>query len=119
MNHNDKLTLIFMDAENDNQRAADLSNMLKNYKTKPENDGPADYLRYNQTPPTIQWVIKHSGGLIKDGRQASYVLLGFAAAAAVIAFYLLFGGSFGASEDKAARDQMLKIHPELMVDFKR
>lgn len=40
----------------------------------------------------IQWVIKYSGGLVKDKIQAKYVLLGFVLVAIVISLILLFGG---------------------------
>ncbi|MBU6431372.1 MAG: hypothetical protein KGJ58_00230 [Patescibacteria group bacterium] len=36
--------------------------------------------------------IDHSGGLIKDAKQASYVLLGFALAAVIVSLVLSFGG---------------------------
>lgn len=44
------------------------------------------------TPKIIQWVIKHSGGLIKNEKQASYILVGFAAIAIIVALFLLSGG---------------------------
>jgi len=48
---------------------------------------------YPETPKIIQWVIKYSGGYIKDEKQANYVLLGFVAVAIVVALFLIFGGS--------------------------
>ncbi|MBU6431116.1 MAG: hypothetical protein KGJ58_03235 [Patescibacteria group bacterium] len=74
--------------------------------------GQSSQVYYSKTPKMNQWIINHSGGLVKDEKTASFVLLGVAAVAAVIAFYLSFGGGLGASDNKA-RDQMLKIHPEL------
>jgi hypothetical protein len=44
------------------------------------------------TPKLIQLVIKYSGGLIKDDKQASYVLIGFVLVAIVFSFLLIFGG---------------------------
>ena len=44
------------------------------------------------TPKMIQWVIKYSGGLIKDEKQAYYVLIGFVAVAIVIVSLVIFGG---------------------------
>lgn len=44
------------------------------------------------TSKVIQWVIKYSGGLVKDEKQASYVLIGFVVVAIVIVLFLLFGG---------------------------
>ncbi len=45
-----------------------------------------------QTPKIIRWVIKYSGGLIKDEKQANYVFIGFFALAIVISLFLVFGG---------------------------
>jgi len=48
--------------------------------------------RYKAEPPkVVQWVMKYSGGLVKDARQASYVLLGLAAVAIIISLLLMFG----------------------------
>ncbi len=48
------------------------------------------------TPKIIQWTIKYSGGLVKDEKQASYVLIGFVAVAVIIALVLIF--SFGGEQ---------------------
>ncbi|MBI3305546.1 hypothetical protein HYZ82_00210 [Candidatus Nomurabacteria bacterium] len=44
------------------------------------------------TPKITEWVIKYSGGAIKDEKQANYVLIGFAAAAIIISLFLFFLG---------------------------
>ncbi|MBU6431576.1 MAG: hypothetical protein KGJ58_04585, partial [Patescibacteria group bacterium] len=44
------------------------------------------------TPKIIQWVIKYSGGYVKDKKQASFVLLGFAVVAIIVSLFLIFGG---------------------------
>lgn len=44
------------------------------------------------TPKIVEWVIKYSGGYVKDEKQASYVLVGFAALAIIISLFLFFGG---------------------------
>ncbi len=44
------------------------------------------------TPKIVQWVIKYSGGTIKDERQANYVLIGFVVLAIIISLFLLFSG---------------------------
>jgi len=43
-------------------------------------------------PKMIQWVVKYSGGYIKDQKQASYVLIGFAALAVAISLFLVSSG---------------------------
>ena len=44
------------------------------------------------TPKIVQWVIKYSGGTVKDERQANYVLIGFVALAIIITLFMLFSG---------------------------
>ena len=53
------------------------------------------YYREPQSPKVIQWVMKYSGGLIKDEKQANYVLIGFAVLAIIISFSLFLGGDGG------------------------
>ncbi len=53
-----------------------------------------------QKPKMIQWVINHSGGLVKDEKQAQYVLITFVIVATTISFFQLFG-SDGSGEIKA------------------
>ena len=45
------------------------------------------------TPKITEWVMKHSGGMIKDAKQANYVLITFAVVAIVISLFLFFGGT--------------------------
>lgn len=47
---------------------------------------------YPGTPKIIRWTIKYSGGLVKNEKQASYVLIGFVAVAIIIVLFLIFGG---------------------------
>ena len=44
------------------------------------------------------FIVKYSGGLIKDENQAQYVILGFVAAAIIVSLFLIFGGR-GTSEN--------------------
>jgi len=48
---------------------------------------------YPATPKIIKWVIKYSGGLVKDEKQASYVLIGFGVIAIIISLILFFNAS--------------------------
>ena len=50
------------------------------------------YYHEPQTPKIIQWTMKYSGGLIKNEKQANYVLLGFVALAIIVSLFLIFGG---------------------------
>ena len=39
----------------------------------------------------VQWVIKYSCGMVKDEKQANYVLIGFVVIVVVILLYLISG----------------------------
>ena len=47
------------------------------------------------TPKIVQWVIKYSGGYIKDEKQANYFWIGFVALAIVVVIIFLFSGGSG------------------------
>lgn len=82
-----------MDQNDKNNKGIDLSGMLKDSGTGVKFDeyrAPRSY--YPGTPKIIQWVIKYSGGLVKDEKQASYVLIGFVVLAVVVSLFLIFGG---------------------------
>ncbi len=51
-----------------------------------------------ETPKIIQWTIKYSGGLIKNKKQANYVLIGFVILAVIVSLFLFFGGGTEISE---------------------
>lgn len=81
-----------MEEGNKNNEGIDLSDMLKSYRAGAkfeEYQAPASY--YPQTPKIIRLVMKLSGGLIKDEKQASYALLGFVVIALVVTFIIFFG----------------------------
>jgi len=44
------------------------------------------------TPKIVQWVMKYSWGAIKDEKQASYILVGFAVLTIIISLFLIFSG---------------------------
>ncbi|HEY4505847.1 MAG TPA: hypothetical protein VJJ24_00075 [Candidatus Paceibacterota bacterium] len=44
------------------------------------------------TSKMVGWVIKYSGGYIKDKNQANYVLIGIIVIAIAISLFLFFGG---------------------------
>jgi hypothetical protein len=47
---------------------------------------------YPEEPKIIQWVIEYSGGLVKDEKQASYVLFGLIALVVFISLFFFFSG---------------------------
>lgn len=61
---------------------------IKFNEWRPQTGSPAP-----ETPKIILWVIKYSGGYIKNEKQASYALLVFAVLAIIISLFLFFGGS--------------------------
>ena len=52
------------------------------------------------TPKIVQWVIKYSGGAIKDEKQANYVLIGFVAVTIIFSLFLFFGGGSSSYNEK-------------------
>jgi len=82
-----------MDQNDKNNEKIDLSGSLKDSGTGvkfEEYRAPRSY--YPGTPKIIQWVIRYSGGLVKDEKQASYVLIGFVVVAVIVTLFLIFGG---------------------------
>ncbi|OIO52115.1 MAG: hypothetical protein AUJ11_00935 [Parcubacteria group bacterium CG1_02_44_65] len=84
---------INMDQDNKNNEGIDLSGALKDSSTGVKFEGEQRYARsyYPGTPKVIQWVITYSGGLVKDEKQASYVLIGFFILVIVIFLMFIFG----------------------------
>jgi hypothetical protein len=82
-----------MDQEKENKEEIDLSGAMKDSDTgvkfQDEWRQPARSF-YPGTPKIIQWLIKYSGGLIKDEKQAQYVLLGFIVLAIIVSLFLFF-----------------------------
>lgn len=65
----------------------------------------------SKTPKIIDWVIKHSGGYVKDENQADYVLIGFVVLAIVIGFTFLFNSGGNKAEIKAPPGQKVIYSP--------
>jgi len=59
------------------------------------------------TPKIVEWVIKYSGGLVKDEKQASYVLIGFVVVAIIVSLFLIFGAVSSSSPPPA--DQIINV----------
>ena|SRR3989344_4046672 len=80
--------------EDKNSQEIDLSGMLKNSNTVTEfqDERPWSQTPRSNPPKIVQWAVKYSRGLIKDEKQASYVIWGFVALAMIISLFLFFGG---------------------------
>ena len=79
-----------MEQNNEEKEAIDVSGMLE------ESDSGPKFPRgqpspYPFQPKIIQWIIKYSGGLIKNPKQAYFILFGFALLAILISLILVFG----------------------------
>ncbi len=84
-----------MNQDENNDKGVDLSHALDKLKIVTSNDGsnqPAPIF-YPGTPKIIRWIIIHSGGLVKNTKQASNIILGFLALAIIVSLFLLFSGS--------------------------
>jgi len=96
-----------MNQEKENKEDIDLSNVSKDSdgsdtdaKPQEEQQKPEEVFLPG-TPKVIQWMIKYSGGLIKNESQAQYVILGFVTLVIIISLFLFFGGGRGGeSEEK-------------------
>jgi len=52
-------------------------------------------------PKIIRWLIKYSGGIIRNEKQASYVLLGFIVFVVIVSLFLIFGGGGQSEREKS------------------
>jgi len=73
-----------------NNNGIDLSGSFNDSDEKFNKQRPQTPLYLPGTPKVIQWVIKYSGGLIKDEKQAQYVILGFIVLTIIISLFLFF-----------------------------
>ena len=81
-----------MHQDND-KKGIDLSRALEDSGSSVKSEEPrvpSSY--YTGTPKIIQWVIKYSGGLVKNEKQARYVLIGVMVLAIIISLFLIFSG---------------------------
>lgn len=88
--------------------------ILEQYqKAHPETlrEQKVERFEFSAAPKMIQWVIMYSGGLVKDEKQANYVLIGFVVVAIAISLFLIFGMGGKDAEIKAPPGQKI-IYPE-------
>lgn len=80
-----------MDQEN-NKNGIGLSKRLNESAAKSQNGQWSSGPYVSPTAPKIiRWLVKYSGGLIKNEKQASYVLLVLIIFTLIISFYLVLG----------------------------
>lgn len=68
-------------------QSSDVVDVLRSHRPQISHD--------SETPKIIQWTIRYSGGMIKDERQAEYVLLALVVIMFGLSFYFFFGGNIG------------------------
>ena len=80
--------------QNENYESIDLGGMLKNSRPRVNFDEQKNAGQYQDAGDSkmVKLVLKYSCGLVKDVRQASFVLLGIAVVAVIISIFLLSGG---------------------------
>ncbi len=59
------------------------------------------------TPKIVQWVIRYSGGYIKDEKQAQYVLFGVVAVVVVMSIYIAIPSASKGTIDHKPGDELL------------
>lgn len=86
-----------MDKENNND--IDLSKSFGSSSNKPQGgtSSSPQYFRPG-SPKIVQLIMRYSGGLVKNERQAFYVVLGFIIIAFIISIILIFSRERGGSE---------------------
>ncbi len=87
--------------QNNEDRGIDLSHALDDSSSRIKFEGeefqrPRSF--QTPTPKIVQWVIKYSGGTVKDEQQANYVLIGFVVLAIVVVIIFLFSGGSDSSK---------------------
>ena len=102
-----------MDQNNDD-RGIDLSHALDDSSSRIKFEGeefqrPRSF--QTPTPKIVQWVIKYSGGYVKDEKQATYFLIGFVAVAIIFISIFVFNSGGSKAEFKAPPGQKI-IYPE-------
>ena len=82
-----------MNEDKNNNKDIDLSGALKDTPDSQNGYRAIKYYHESNAPKIIQWTINLSGGLVKNEKQAGYVLFGFVAIAIIIALFLFFNGN--------------------------
>jgi hypothetical protein len=70
---------------------------------------------YPDTPKSVQWIIKHSKGFIKNEKEANYVLVGIIILSVIIILFLFFNKE-GNMERKAEYNPDTKYKGEILPD---
>ena len=75
--------------QENNKNGIDLSKRLNESAVKSQSGQWSSGLYVSPTAPKIiRWIVKYSGGLIKNEKQAAYILLGFAILAIILVVFI-------------------------------
>ena len=104
-----------MEEENlDLSKNIELNKVLKEFETKANIEEQIQNIKQetfknSKTSKMVQWVIKYSGGIIKEQKQAEYVLFGFSLIILLVSFFFFWGGDklFYKTESKEDAVQIL------------
>ncbi|MDP2741463.1 MAG: hypothetical protein Q8O66_02140 [bacterium] len=87
-----------MNTQINNEEEIDFNDAPKNHSDSvkhQEEELPPDQIFDPEMPKMVRWVIKRSRGIIKDEKQASFVLLVFAIAIIIISLFFFFSSNGG------------------------
>ncbi|MEK7662341.1 MAG: hypothetical protein AAB355_02515 [Patescibacteria group bacterium] len=79
---------------NGDNKPIDFSDALRGARSRPSFEEPRQteiHSPIEDSPKMVQWVVMYSGGLVKTGTQANYVLVSFSALAIIVSLYIFFG----------------------------
>ena len=86
-----------MDENIDFSKNIEINEALKEFEIKNAEQtaqiSSAVKLKTSENSKMARWIMKISGGIIKEEQQAEYVLLGFAVLAIIISLFLVFSGN--------------------------
>ena len=93
----------------------DLSDAFDNVAEELQEEKPPQQEQVQEffpdTPKIVQWTVRHSGGLIKDERQATYALFGVVGLLVIVSIVLFSSTGPGTKEIEAPPGQEI-IYPE-------
>jgi len=94
-----------MDESIDLSKNIEMNEALKEFEIKDAEQTvqtqPAVNLKTSEASKMAQWIMKISGGKIKEEQQAEYILLGFAIIAIIVSLFLMFGGNINVVQNEA------------------
>src|SRR3989344_1943543 len=66
-------------------------------------------LGYSDSTRIAKWIMRNSGGAIRDEKQANFALIIFSVAVILVSFYFIFFGSISKPPDEALRNPTIGL----------